>query len=130
MAQSKARIVFTGGGSGGHIFPLIAVAREIKSLAKQNNLLVQVVYIGPDTFSEVLEKEEIAVKFVVSGKLRRYLALENFLSPLFILIGFFQALWHLWLFMPNMIFSKGGYGSLPVIFVAYFIGSWNPARPV
>lgn len=107
------RIAFTGGGTGGHLFPLIATAREIKN---QNEIL----YIGPDDFvKETLLKENFPCRFIFSGKWRRYFSGLNFLDVFKILLGIIQSLWILWFWMPDVIFSKGGYGSLPVVFVGW-----------
>lgn len=106
------RILLTGGGSGGHIFPLIAVARKLKI-----NPDIRIMYIGPDSFSkETLKQEGISAKYILAGKMRRYLSPLVFLDLIKIPVGFFQSYWHTFWFMPDAIFSKGGYGGvLPVI---------------
>lgn len=115
------KVLFTGGGSGGHLFPIIAIIREIKKNYPEINSL----YVGPkDNFSNrILKKEGIEYKNISSGKLRRYLGLKSILLnfiDLFIKIplGFFQSLKYLHNLRPSLIFSKGGYGSLPIILSA------------
>ena len=71
------KIIFTGGGTGGHIFPITAIAREIKngfSETSPRRGKLKLYYIGPrDEFSSVfLPGEGISVKFVLAGKIRRY----------------------------------------------------------
>lgn len=118
--KPKFRVVLTGGGTGGHIFPLIAVARELKKICVEKSISLDLIYVGPyDFFSKSLAQEGIVVKPVISGKFRRYWSFANFLSPIFLFIGFFQSLWHLWLSMPDVVFSKGGYGALPVIWTSF-----------
>jgi len=56
---------------------------------------------------------------ISAGKLRRYFSFLNLLTIFQLAIGFFQSLYHLWKFMPDLIFSKGGYGSLPVVLVGW-----------
>ena len=119
------RIALTGGGSGGHTFPLVAVYRQIKDLALKNQLKVEVAYFGPADFTlELIRKEGIAVKPILSGKLRRSWQIKDLLLNLIdafkILAGFFQALAKLFFFMPDIIFSKGGYGSIPVMLSGLF----------
>lgn len=117
-----SKIVFTGGGTGGHVFPIIAVAREIKKEPLDG---VEYFYIGTkDDFSSVfLPQEGIKTKFVLSGKIRRYfnpLAFLQNILDIFIKIplGFLQSFFVLFFLMPDVIFSKGGYGSLGTVIAA------------
>lgn len=122
------RIALTGGGTGGHFFPVIAVVRELKKIINQNiwqippgeGAIIEFIFIGPETIGEeVLIKEGIVHKTILAGKLRRYGSLQNILDIFKIPVGFLQTLWHLFWFMPNVIFSKGGYGSVPVVLAAW-----------
>ncbi len=119
-----ARILFSGGGSGGHTYPIISIARSLKNIAKTENISLDLVFVGAVNFEEnLLTKEGVRVYSLPAGKLRRY---PSILVPLDILksiIGFFYALFFLWWFLPDVIFSKGGYGSLAVGLVGrlYFI---------
>lgn len=111
------RILFTGGGTGGHFFPIIAVAREIKRLAEEKRILdIQLYYIGPDDFaSNDLKDEEILSFTIWSGKVRRYFSVRNALDSVKLAIGIVHALWKLFIIMPDVIFSKGGYGAIPTL---------------
>ena len=108
------RIIFTGGGTGGHVFPIIAVCREIRKIRPD----FQFYYIGPkDEFGTfLLSREGIKVKTILAGKIRRYWDLnsffQNLLDILKIPIGFLQSFFYVFLLFPDLIFSKGGYGSL------------------
>lgn len=120
------RIVFTGGGSGGHIYPIISIIRELKSLS---DLPVEITFIGPRNkgHKEILEKEGIKVKTISSGKVRRYLGLkslfQNFIDLVFkVPFGIFESFFILLFKRPKLIFSKGGYGSVPVVLTAKFLG--------
>lgn len=115
------KIVFTGGGSGGHIMPLIAVARELKRLHGGNDL--QLHYIGPkDAFWSLLFRQEgIVVHSIVGGKIRRYFSFQNFIDIAFkIPFGFLQSIWLLLFINPQLVFSKGGTGSAAVTYAARF----------
>jgi len=116
------RILFTGGGSGGHIFPIIAVRQAFNSLIElpENDKEIKFYYLGPDKFAEGnLEKEGIKTKFILSGKLRRYFSLKTPIDFLKLIFGTLQSFIYLFFWMPDVIFSKGGYGSFPVVFVGW-----------
>lgn len=120
------KILFTGGGTAGHIFPIIAVAREIKKIYYQEN--IEFFYVGPkDDFSEnLLSQEGFKIKIISAGKIRRYFNLNSFfqnLLDIFIRMpkGFIQAFWHVYVISPDLIFSKGGYGSFPVVLAGWLL---------
>ena len=111
------RVVLTGGVSGGHTFPLIAVARTLQARYPQG---IEFLFIGSEgTFeSNAMSAAGIPVKYVLYGKMRRYFSLLNYLDAFKLPIGFVQALWHLLWFMPDVVFSKGGAASVPVVLAA------------
>lgn len=111
------RIVLTGGGTGGHLFPLIAVAKKIK----EKNENVEFLFIGPDGELEekLMQENNIPTKKIFVGKFRRYFSFLNFADIFKIPIGIIQSLWYLLDYMPDVIFSKGGYASIPVVFVGW-----------
>ncbi len=112
------RIILTGGGTGGHLFPFFPVIKEIKKLSPN----AEIKYIGAITKNnaQILLQAGISAEKIFAGKLRRYFSLRNF-SDLFILFptGFLQSLWKLFWYMPEAVFSKGGYGSIPVVLAAF-----------
>lgn len=112
------KIVFTGGGTAGHTFPIVAITREIKKIHKGEDL--ELFYLGPkDKYSLTLLAEEgVIVKTILAGKLRRYFSLKNFLDILKIPLGILQAFFWLFFAAPDLIFSKGGYGSFPTVAAA------------
>jgi len=114
------RIVLTSGGTGGHIFPIVAVVKKLKEIVPEGEGL-EFLFLGPggDIEREAMEKELIPGKYISSGKLRRYFSL-HYISDLFkIPLGIFQSLWQLLLFMPDVVFSKGGYAGVPVVVAAW-----------
>lgn len=112
------RIVLTGGGTGGHIFPLIAVAKKIREKEK---LDTEFLFIGSNgkLEKEVMAAEGIPCKFIASGKMRRYFSLQNIVDFFKVPIGLIKSLWILLVFMPDAVFSKGGHASLPVVLAAW-----------
>ncbi|MFH1180923.1 MAG: UDP-N-acetylglucosamine--N-acetylmuramyl-(pentapeptide) pyrophosphoryl-undecaprenol N-acetylglucosamine transferase [bacterium] len=123
------KILFTGGGTAGHILPIIAVAREMRRIYPQNAL--RFFYLGPrDDFALILLSQEgIQVKTVLSGKIRRYFNWQSVLQNLLdiflkIPLGILQSFFYVFLFAPDLIFSKGGYGSIPGVIAGKLL--WVP----
>lgn len=112
------RIVLTGGGTGGHIFPLISVARKLR---ERGGIDLELLYIGSGAQleKEVMNQENIPTKFIFSGKMRRYFSLQNFIDPFKTVLGLIQSLWILLWYMPEAVFSKGGYVAVPVVIAAW-----------
>ena len=115
--MKQYRILLTGGGTGGHIYPLIAIVRELRKQPEDFDIK----YFGPkDIFSFYLTGEGVAVKSIISSKLRRYFSWLNFLDVLRFALSSLQSLWRVFWFMPDVVFSKGGPGSLPVLLACHF----------
>lgn len=110
------RIALTGGGTGGHVFPLAAIADEL-SRAGQGTCSLR--YFGPTSaWNEMLRARDIPISHIAGAKLRRYASLENFLDVPKFFLGLFEALVRLYWWMPDAVFSKGGPGALPVVLAA------------
>lgn len=109
-------VVFTGGGTGGHIFPGIAVADVFK--AETN---VPVLWIGSKNKSDRTYVETAGIPFyaIPSGKLRRYVSIQNILDVFKVLAGCCAALVLLLRLKPTFVFSKGGFVSVPSCFAAW-----------
>jgi UDP-N-acetylglucosamine--N-acetylmuramyl-(pentapeptide) pyrophosphoryl-undecaprenol N-acetylglucosamine transferase len=126
------KILFTGGGTGGHVVPIIAIAREIKKIYEGDDL--QMFFLGPQdrVGSNLLFMEGIKVKNIMAGKVRRYAGFKTFfqnLADIFIKIpvGTLQSFFYIFFLSPDLIFSKGGFGSIPgvvagkLLFVPIFL---------
>jgi len=117
----KLKVLLVGGGSGGHMYPLIAVAREISKRTISSGMNPDMRYFGDaGPFREYLHIAGIRTVSVASSKWRRYFSLLNVLDFFKFFFGFFQALWKVYWFMPHICFSKGGPGALPIIAAARF----------
>lgn len=114
------RIMFVGGGTGGHFYPLIAVAEELRS--RTNLEAPELYYIGPSTY-EADELKRLSIRFVScpAGKKRRYFSIHNFIDPFKVVVGFFVAIIKLYIIYPDVIFSKGSFTSVPVLYAARFL---------
>ena len=128
MKLNKNLVAFTGGGTGGHIYPGLAVADEIKKIAEKNQKELSIIWLG---CSKGMDKKivENAVsgegkpsvdKFygLPSGKLRRYFSLKNFSDLFRIFAGFVKAFFVLKKNRPCVLFSKGGFVSVPPVIAA------------
>ncbi len=112
------RIVLVGGGSGGHFYPLIAVAEVLN----EHEIKPELYYFGPTKFDKAaLEAEHIKFVSCPAGKTRRYFSVKNFLDFFKNVVGLFTAIVKLYKVYPDVVFSKGGYTSVPVILAAKFL---------
>lgn len=126
------RIVLTGGGSGGHLIPFEPIIEAVRTvyLEQKNSLPAR---LGPSQLElrfvgiadaktrEFFAHFDVGVTHVPSGKVRRYASTQTITDLLFFLpLGIAASLWHIWRFMPDVIISKGGYGSIPVLCAAAF----------
>jgi UDP-N-acetylglucosamine--N-acetylmuramyl-(pentapeptide) pyrophosphoryl-undecaprenol N-acetylglucosamine transferase len=111
----KIRIAFIGGGTGGHIFPLIAVKEALAQEIADRGFDPIIRYFGnPGVFRRNLEDAGIRVSWVPSSKFRRYFDPRNLLDVFNFVLGFIVSLWKLFWFMPHACFSKGGPGALAI----------------
>ena len=108
------RIILTGGGTAGHVTPNIALIPSLKELG------YDIQYIGSYEGIERSLMEDIGIPYhaISSGKLRRYFSLRNFTDPFRVLKGFSQANRLIKELKPDVIFSKGGFVSVPVVIAA------------
>lgn len=114
--MSNIRIALTGGGTGGHIFPLAAVADVLMTLGKGE---IALRYYGPQSmWSDTLTARDIPISHVTGAKLRRYASIQNLIDIPKFFFGLGQALVKLYFWMPDAVFSKGGPGALPVVLAA------------
>jgi len=119
--MKRFRVLTTAGGTAGHIYPVVAVVAELQTLAAEQQVNLEVRYLGSyGPFKAFLRENNIRVQRVAGSKLRRYFAWENFIDGPKFLWSILQALWKMYWYMPNVLFSKGGPGSLAVVLVARF----------
>ncbi len=116
------KILLTGGGTGGHFYPLIAVAEEINEIVKKEKLIpAELFYMSdsPHDQSMLLENNIEFIK-IPAGKARRYFSLLNVFDIFKTISGIITAMIRVFRIYPDVVFSKGGYTSFPVLFAARF----------
>ncbi len=118
------RIVLTGGGTGGHFYPIVAVAEAIRNFTKKLRLVsIELFYVSPNPYNKgVLFEHDIAFIPVSAGKMRRYFSLLNITDVFKTGFGLLKALFKMYSIFPDAVFGKGGYGSVPALFAARIFG--------
>ncbi|MCH9757315.1 MAG: undecaprenyldiphospho-muramoylpentapeptide beta-N-acetylglucosaminyltransferase [Gammaproteobacteria bacterium] len=116
----KPTLVFTGGGTAGHVTPNLALMDALASR-------FEIAYIGSKKGVEhqIIASKKIPYHAVRSGKLRRYFSWQNICDPFNLMIGIFQSACLLRRLKPKLVFSKGGFVALPVV-----VGAWLNRIPV
>jgi UDP-N-acetylglucosamine--N-acetylmuramyl-(pentapeptide) pyrophosphoryl-undecaprenol N-acetylglucosamine transferase len=114
------KILFTGGGSGGHFYPIIAVVEQIEKIVAEEKLIrPKFYYMAPEPTNESLLFEH-GIEFieVPAGKLRIYPSIKNITDIFKTLSGVIKAFLIMFSIFPDVVFGKGGYASFPALFAA------------
>ncbi len=114
------KIILTGGGTGGHFLPLLAVVNELRKIGAERGIDFDFLYIGTNPAREraLVEKFHVQYDHVAAGKMRRYFSLQNVIDVFKIPWGLGQAYAQVKKFGPDVVFGKGGYASVPVVTAA------------
>jgi len=111
----NTKIVFTGGGTAGHVTPNLALIEAVKA----EGWLIDYVGSQDGVESQMIKAINIPYHAISSGKLRRYFSWRNFLDPFLVLAGIGQAYFILRRIKADVVFSKGGFVAFPVVFAAW-----------
>ena len=114
QANAK-RIVFTGGGTAGHVTPNIALIEQLLDEGWNVHYIGSKSGIEQDLISAI---DGVTYHAIATGKLRRYFSWQNFIDPFRVLKGCFQARKLIRRIKPDVVFSKGGFVSVPVVIAA------------
>ena len=116
------KILFTGGGSGGHFYPIIAIAQALSDRALEERLILpELFFMAPEPYDErLLFENGITFLRVPTGKLRRYFSLKNVFDLFKTAWGVLKASVMMFRIYPDVVVGKGGFGSFPALFAARF----------
>ncbi len=114
MVWSMKKIVLTGGGTAGHVTPNIALLGQLKEAG------YEIHYIGSydGIESKLIGELDVPYYGIATGKFRRYFDVKNFTDPFRVIKGYRQAVSLLKKIKPDVVFSKGGFVSVPVVLAA------------
>jgi UDP-N-acetylglucosamine--N-acetylmuramyl-(pentapeptide) pyrophosphoryl-undecaprenol N-acetylglucosamine transferase len=115
---SNIRILMVGGGTGGHFYPLMSVAEALRGIPSVPELY----YAGPDPYdAPLLAQNGLIFTRIAAGKRRRYSSVQNFFDIFKTVFGTIVAVVKLYIVYPDVVMSKGGYTSVPVVLAAAFL---------
>ncbi|MFN4181123.1 MAG: UDP-N-acetylglucosamine--N-acetylmuramyl-(pentapeptide) pyrophosphoryl-undecaprenol N-acetylglucosamine transferase [Candidatus Paceibacteria bacterium] len=114
------KIVFTGGGTGGHFTPIIAIAEQVNKIIDKENIVgAKLYFFSNDPYDrEALFENSIQYEEIITGKIRTYFSLKNITDAPKIAIGVITALIKLFRIYPDVVFSKGAFASFPTVLAA------------
>ncbi len=117
------KILLAGGGTGGHFFPLIAVTRSIYKISELQRIgKIEIFFMSDDPINnDLLLINQIKFIKIPAGKMRRYFSFLNLIDLFKLIFGIIVSFFKIYSLFPDVIFSKGGYASFPVLLSARFL---------
>jgi len=114
------KILLTGGGTGGHFYPLIAIAEKLNEIADKEKIIdLKLYYMADAPYDKrMLFENSITFVQIPAGKMRLYFSLRNFLDIFTTATGMFFGLLSMFFIYPDVVISKGGYAAFPAVFAA------------
>lgn len=116
------RFVLVGSGTGGHFYPLIAIAEAIRAHDAREDTETELYFMGPEPYNqEALDRHSIKFISCPAGKRRLYRSIRNYVDIFKMVWGTVVAFFKLLRIYPDAIMSKGGYTSIPVVLAAWIL---------
>lgn len=114
------KILLTGGGTGGHFYPLIAIAEKLNELSDKQKIIDLKLYYMSDTpyDKHLLFENNITFVQVPAGKMRKYFSILNFFDIFKTATGVFFGFISMFFIYPDVVISKGGYSAFPAVLAA------------
>jgi len=114
----KKRIILAGGWTGGHTTPLISLKNYLEEKWEHEYMWL---WERDSLEQEVAESYDIEFHDISAGKIRRYFDIRNFYEPLKNLTGIFESLYYILRYKGDIVFSKGGFVSVPACIAAFIL---------
>lgn len=114
------KILLTGGGTGGHFYPLIAIAEKLNELSDRQKIIDLRLYFMSDApyDKRMLFENKITFVYISAGKMRTYFSIRNFFDIFKTATGIFFGLLSMFFIYPDVVISKGGYAAFPAVLAA------------
>jgi UDP-N-acetylglucosamine--N-acetylmuramyl-(pentapeptide) pyrophosphoryl-undecaprenol N-acetylglucosamine transferase len=114
------KILLTGGGTGGHFYPLIAIAEKLREVANKEKIIdLKLYYMSDKPYDKrMLFENRMTFVQIPSGKMRKYFSIKNFFDTFKIVSGSFFGLISMFFIYPDVVISKGGYAAFPCVLAA------------
>ena len=114
------KILLTGGGTGGHFYPLIAIAEKLIEIADKEKIIdLKLYYMSDSPYDKrMLFENSITYVQIPAGKMRTYFSFKNFVDMFSTATGMFFGLISMFFIYPDVVISKGGYAAFPAVFAA------------
>jgi UDP-N-acetylglucosamine--N-acetylmuramyl-(pentapeptide) pyrophosphoryl-undecaprenol N-acetylglucosamine transferase len=114
------KVLLTGGGSGGHFYPLIAIAEELNALGQKEKIIdLKLYYMSDKPYDKrMLFENRITYVQIPAGKMRLYFSIRNFFDIFKTATGLFFGFLSMFFIYPDVVISKGGYAAFPAVFAA------------
>ncbi len=114
------KILLTGGGTGGHFYPLIAIAEKLIEQADKEKIIdLKLYYMSDSPYDKrMLFENSITYVQIPAGKMRTYFSLKNITDMFKTATGMFFGLLSMFFIYPDVVISKGGYAAFPAVFAA------------
>lgn len=118
------KILLTGGGSKGHVYPVMAVAESLRKIAREHKIVdMKLFFMAPEAYDEA-KLYDLGITFVpnTAGKMRRYASVLNIFDFFKTGWGILTSVWRVFSIFPDVIFGKGGYASFPALVAGRILG--------
>ncbi len=114
------KIVFTGGGTGGDFYPIIAVVQRVNQIIDHENIIgAKLYFFSNDPYDkEALFESGLIYEEIFSGKRYSSFSVKNFANIFKVILGVIGAIFKLFIIYPDVVFSKGGPAAYPTVFAA------------